>query len=102
MPDSENDIHTLAEGARALIAATADVTGEKVVAARKSLAAALERGREFYDQARDKAVEGVHAAEKCARRHPYQLLGIAFGIGAVVGLLVSRRGCGRTEERAQG
>lgn len=90
MPASENEMGALAEDARALITATADATSEKVVAARKRLAAALERGKEFYGQARNKAVEGAQAADESIRGHPYQSLGIAFGIGAVVGLLVSR------------
>ena len=48
---------TLAEDARALMAATADVAGEKVSEARKRLAAALESGKELYGRVRDKAVE---------------------------------------------
>ena len=38
-------VGTLAEDARALMAATADVAGEKVSEARKRLAAALESGK---------------------------------------------------------
>ena len=38
---------TLAEDARALMAATADVAGEKVGEARKRLAAALDRAKEI-------------------------------------------------------
>ena len=41
-----NDMGQLAEDARALMAATADVAGEKVSEARKRLAAALERAKE--------------------------------------------------------
>ena len=52
-----NDMGTLAEDARALMAATADVAGEKVGEARKRLAAALESGKEIYGRARDKAVD---------------------------------------------
>ncbi len=40
---TSNDMGTLAEDARALMAATADVAGEKVSEARKRLAAALEQ-----------------------------------------------------------
>ena len=87
-----NDMGQLAEDARALIAATADVAGEKVSEARKRLAAALENGKEIYGRAREKAVEGVKAADEVVRDHPYQAIGIAFGVGALVGYLVSRRG----------
>ena len=58
---SSNDMGTLAEDARALMAATAEVAGEKVGEARKRLAAALERGKEIYGRVREKAVEGVKA-----------------------------------------
>jgi len=87
-----NDLGQLAEDARALMAATADVAGEKVSEARKRLAAALENGKEIYGRAREKAVEGVKAADEVVRDHPYQAIGIAFGVGALVGYLVSRRG----------
>ena len=88
------DMGTLAEDARALMAATADVAGEKVGEARKRLAAALESGKEIYGRVRDKAVEGAKAADKTVRENPYQAIGIAFGVGALVGYLVSRR-CSR-------
>ena len=42
-----NDMGTLAEDARALMVATADVAGEKVGEARKRFAAALESGKEI-------------------------------------------------------
>jgi ElaB/YqjD/DUF883 family membrane-anchored ribosome-binding protein len=89
-----NNLGTLAENARALMAATADVTGEKVSEARKRLAAALESGKDLYGRMRDKAVEGAKATDQAVHEHPYQAIGIAFGVGALVGYLVSRR-CSR-------
>jgi len=86
------DKSTLAEDARALMAATADVAGEKVSEARKRLAAALESGKELYGRVRDKAVEGAKVADKAVHEHPYEAIGIAFGIGALVGYLLARRG----------
>ena len=81
---------TLAEDARALMAATSDVPGEKVAEARNRLAAALQRGKELYGQVRDKAVEGARATDQTVRDHPYQVIGIALAIGVIVGLLVAR------------
>ncbi|MGO9202602.1 MAG: DUF883 family protein [Limisphaerales bacterium] len=49
---TSNDMGTLPEDARALMAATADVAGEKVAEARKRLAAALERGKEICGRVR--------------------------------------------------
>jgi ElaB/YqjD/DUF883 family membrane-anchored ribosome-binding protein len=87
----ENDLGTLAEDARALMAATADVAGEKVGEARKRLAAALESGKEIYGRVREKAVEGVKAADQTVRENPYQAIAIALGVGAVIGFVVARR-----------
>ena len=91
-----NDVGTLAEDARALMAATVDVAGDKVAEARKRLGAALESGKELYGRVRDKAVEGVKAADETVREHPYQAIGIAFGVGALLGYLLTRR-CSRND-----
>ena len=92
-----NDMSQLAEDARALMAATADVAGEKVGEARKRLAAALERGKEIYGRVREKAVEGAKAADEAVHEHPYQAIGIALGVGAILGYLAARR-CSRSSD----
>jgi len=89
-----NDMGQLAEDARALMAATADVAGEKVGEARKRLAAALERGREIYGRVREKAVEGAKAADEAVHEHPYQAIAIGVGVGTILGYLIARR-CSR-------
>ncbi len=86
-----NDVGTLAEDARALMAATADVAGEKVAEARQRLGAALENGKELYGRARAKAIEGAKAADQAVHEHPYQAIGIALGFGALLGYLLARR-----------
>ena len=91
------DLSTLADDARALVAATADVAGEKVSQSRKRLADALESGKEVYGRVRQKAVEGAEAADQCVREHPYQAIGIACGIGAIIGYLVACR-CSRNHD----
>jgi ElaB/YqjD/DUF883 family membrane-anchored ribosome-binding protein len=91
---TSNNMGTLAEDASALMAATADVAGEKVSDARKRLAAALESAKEIAGRIRDKAVESVKAADEAVDEHPYQAIGIAFGVGAIIGYLVARR-CSR-------
>jgi ElaB/YqjD/DUF883 family membrane-anchored ribosome-binding protein len=81
----------LAEDAQELLAATAHVAEAKVVEARKRLAAALERGKEAWSQVQDAAVEKAKAADEVIRDHPYESIGIAFGVGALIGLLIGRR-----------
>jgi ElaB/YqjD/DUF883 family membrane-anchored ribosome-binding protein len=71
--------------------ATSDMAGEKVDKARKRLGDAMERGKEVYSQVRDKALDGARVADQTVRDHPYQVLGIAFGVGALIGFLTARR-----------
>ena len=90
-----NDMGQLAEDAQALMAATADVAGEKVVAARKRLAAALESAKEIAANVREKAIAGAKVADQTVRENPYQAIAIGVGVGAVVGYLLARR-CSRS------
>ena len=87
----------LTEDAEGLVAATADVAGEKVKEARQRLAAALDSGKEIYEHVRDKAIEGAKATDQVVRENPYPALGMAFGAGALLGYLLSRQ-CGRTDD----
>jgi ElaB/YqjD/DUF883 family membrane-anchored ribosome-binding protein len=86
------ELEGLAEDAQALLAATAHVAEDKVIEARKRLATALEKGRDAWDFARDKAVEGARATDEAIRNNPYQVIGVAFGVGALLGFLLTRRG----------
>lgn len=83
--------HDLAEDAKALLAATADVAEEKVVEARKRLVSALEKGKAAWNRVQERAVEGAKATDEMIHEHPYKALGIAFGVGALLGYLLSRR-----------
>jgi ElaB/YqjD/DUF883 family membrane-anchored ribosome-binding protein len=38
------------------------------------------------------AIQSAKAADKLVRENPYRAAGIAFGVGALVGFLLSRRG----------
>ena len=94
---TSNDMDALAEDARELMAATADVAGEKVSAARKRLAAALERAKEIAGNVRDKAIAGAKATDEAVHQHPYQAIAIGVGVGAIIGYLVARR-CSRNRD----
>jgi ElaB/YqjD/DUF883 family membrane-anchored ribosome-binding protein len=89
------DVGQLAEDARALMAATADVAGEKVGEARKRLAAALESAKHIAANVRDKAVAGAKVADQAVHEHPYQAIAIGVGVGAILGYLIARR-CSRS------
>lgn len=85
------DFQDVVENARALLSVTTDVASEKVAEARERLSAAIDKGRESWDQVQERAVEGVKATDQVIRENPCQALAIAFGLGALFGLSVSRR-----------
>ena len=86
-----NDLGTLAEDARTLMTATADVAGEKIGEARKRLAETLASAKEIGERARDKAVDCVKATDQAVHEHPYKAIGIALGAGLLLGYLVLGR-----------
>ena len=85
------EFDSLAENASALIAATAHVAEDNVVEARKRLAATLGKGRDAWDYVRDKSVESARLTDDAIRSNPYQAIGVAFGLGALLSFLIARR-----------
>jgi len=91
--NSVNDnIHNITDDTKALLDATADAVGDKVVQARNRLSAAMAAAKDSYAIVQKKAVEGAKVADKTIRENPYQSIAVAFGVGALVGYLISRRG----------
>jgi ElaB/YqjD/DUF883 family membrane-anchored ribosome-binding protein len=84
-------MENLTDDASALLSATADVAEEKVVEARDRLKSALASARDTYVIVQKKAVHGAKVADKTIRDNPYYSIGIAFGVGALVGYLWKRR-----------
>jgi ElaB/YqjD/DUF883 family membrane-anchored ribosome-binding protein len=81
----------VAEDARALIAATANAAEEKIIRARNRLAAAMEAANDSRIALQAKAVESAKAADKAIRANPYPVIGMALGVGVLVGYLLRRR-----------
>jgi ElaB/YqjD/DUF883 family membrane-anchored ribosome-binding protein len=86
-----DNIGDLVEDTRALLAATADVAGDKVAAARERVASALEAAKDTYAEAQKSVAAGAKTTDKLVRDHPYHAIGVAFGVGALIGLLLGRR-----------
>lgn len=86
-----SDVSQLAQDARALMVATADMAGDQVEAARKRLAAALDSGRDMCGHVKDKAIDGAKAANVAMHDHPYTAVATGIGLGAILGYLIARR-----------
>jgi ElaB/YqjD/DUF883 family membrane-anchored ribosome-binding protein len=81
----------LVEDAQALLTATAHVAEEKVIEARKRLMSAIEKGKETWNTVQEKAIAGAKATDQVIRDNPYKALGIALGVGVIIGYLLRRR-----------
>jgi ElaB/YqjD/DUF883 family membrane-anchored ribosome-binding protein len=78
------------DGEELLRAGAKDLT-EKGLAARERLAAALEVAKETRRKLEQRAVASAKATDRVIREHPYQSIGVAFGVGMLVGVLVNRK-----------
>ncbi len=85
------DLKTLSHDAEALMHATAGQAGEKAKELRERLAAALQSAKATCQRVEAKAIAGAKVADKTIREHPYESIGVAFGVGLLIGVLVGRR-----------
>lgn len=85
------DLKTLSHDAEAMLSATAGQAGEKVSELRARLNASLESAKATYRRIEERTIAGAKAADKTIREHPYETAGVAFGVGLLIGVLVSRR-----------
>jgi ElaB/YqjD/DUF883 family membrane-anchored ribosome-binding protein len=85
------DLQAVVQDGEELIKAGAHELGERGVAARERLSAAVEVARETQRKLQARAVEAAKATDRTIREHPYQSIGIAFGIGMVLGVIINRK-----------
>jgi ElaB/YqjD/DUF883 family membrane-anchored ribosome-binding protein len=85
------DFKVVIRDAEGLLKASAGELGEKAREARARLAASLEGAKVNFQKVEEQAVAGARATDKVIREHPYQSVGIAFGVGLLIGVLVTRR-----------
>lgn len=89
------DLKTVMRDAEALLKATSTQTGERIqevrARAEESLQQARARLNEVEQDAVRRAQEVADATETYVRDNPWQSVGIAAGVGLLVGLLLSRR-----------
>ncbi len=88
-------VKSLAYDAEMLLKATADQTGEHLAAARARTEASLRRAREDVAAATQEIMQHAHAAslitERYVRANPWQAVGIAAGVGFLLGRISQRR-----------
>ena len=91
----KDDLAAVVRDVEVLMQASADYGGEKTADARARIRESLDAAKRRLHEAEQSAVrhgeDALHATEDYTRKNPWQALGIAAGIGLVIGVLVARR-----------
>ena len=89
------DLKVLVGDTEELLKATAGQAGEKIAVARERIQASLavykDKLLDAEQALREKTKEAAKATDEYVHDHPWQAVGIAAGVGFLLGLLVSRR-----------
>ena len=89
------DLKIVVSDAEELLRATASQAGEKVSAARERIQASLASAKiKLSDAERaalEKAKEAAKATDEFVHEQPWKAVGIAAGVGLLLGLLLGRR-----------
>jgi ElaB/YqjD/DUF883 family membrane-anchored ribosome-binding protein len=81
------DLRILMHDAEDLIAAAGKHLPEK---SKEQLMVALERFKTTCQRMEREAVSAARSADRMIREHPYESIGVAFGVGVLIGVLLHR------------
>lgn len=87
---SPEEIRALLHDVEAALSETTGETAEKFSELRERLQAVLAEGQSSYERIKSESVRYAKQADHFVRENPYYAVGIAAGVGALVGLLLSR------------
>jgi ElaB/YqjD/DUF883 family membrane-anchored ribosome-binding protein len=82
------DLHDLVEDGEELLRSGVHRLNEQ---AHAKLSEALDAAKVTGEKLKDRALQGVRSTDETIREYPYQSIGVAFGIGMLIGVLVHRR-----------
>jgi len=85
-----SDFNQVVSRAEQLLKATVGEAGEKVKEFRSRLAGALESAKAAQERLQDTTARVARKTDRVIRRHPYQSIGVVFGVGLLVGALMRR------------
>jgi len=85
------DLKRVVRDSEELLKDSAGAVGEKALDLRERLSQTLESAKATCRRIEERAIEGAKASDKVIRAHPYESIGVAFGIGLLIGVLVARK-----------
>jgi ElaB/YqjD/DUF883 family membrane-anchored ribosome-binding protein len=85
------DLKRIVRDSEELLHATKDAVGDKAKEVRQRLTDALDAAKRTCLRLEEKTLDSARAADRTIREHPYQSIGVAFGFGLLIGVLVTRK-----------
>jgi ElaB/YqjD/DUF883 family membrane-anchored ribosome-binding protein len=58
---------------------------------RANLENVIEKAKDVCERLQNQTAAAAKATDKTVREHPYEAMGVAFGLGVLIGFLVCRR-----------
>lgn len=89
------DMKIVIADAEDLLRATANQAGEKIASAREKIQDSMQRAKlklaDTEEVMVDKTKQAARVADEYVHENPWKAVGIAAGIGLIIGLLIGRR-----------
>jgi len=84
------DLGAVVREGEKVLEASAGEGGEQARELRARLEAGVAKAKAVYQRLQTQTVAAAKATDKAVRDHPYQAVGIAFGVGLLIGVLAAR------------
>jgi len=86
-----SDLKRVVQDSEELLYETKDAVGDKAHETRERLADGLQAAKRTCRRLEERARGAAEAANKTIRQHPYQSIGVGFGLGLLIGVLMARK-----------
>ena len=86
-----SDLKSVTKDAEELLKTISGEEGNGPSELREHLSSAIASAKATYRRLQEKTVAGAKATDKLILAHPYESLGIALGVGLLIGVLVARK-----------
>lgn len=89
--DTAEDLKTLLHEAESALSSVTGEASDQVGDLRKRLRLAISDGKGSIERLRTEAIHKAREADQLVRNNPYYAIGIAAGVGAIIGILLAHR-----------
>ena len=86
-----HDLKEVVHDGEAMLRSGAQTLSDHGADARERLSAAIESAKDMAHRLQKQTINRAKATDRMIRENPYPTMGIAFGLGLLIGVLINRR-----------